>query len=101
MYELPTFPCFYPLLTTSKSIDFTGFLTYLLSNKFLSMYFVVFAKSRFKKFYFVAKSRPKKFAIHNQSPLKKFTICDMLCAKLGKRFGGSRDVKTKNRKAFD
>lgn len=65
------------------------------------IYFVVFAKSRFKKFYFVAKSRPKKFAIHNQSPLKKFTICDMLCAKLGKRFGGSRDVKTKNRKAFD
>ncbi len=27
--------------------------------------FVVFAKSRFKKFYFIAKSRPKKFAIHN------------------------------------
>ena len=63
--------------------------------------FVAFAKSRFKKFYFIAKSRPKKFAIHNQSPLKKFTICDMLCAKLGKRFGGSRDVKTKNRKAID
>lgn len=63
--------------------------------------FVVFAKSRFKKFYFIAKSRPKKLAIHNQSPLKKFTICDMLCEKLGKRFGGSRDVKTKNRKAFD
>lgn len=35
MYELPTFPCFYPLLTTSKSIDFTGFLTNLLSSKFL------------------------------------------------------------------
>lgn len=63
--------------------------------------FVVFAKSRFKKFYFIAKSRSKKFAICNQSPLKKFTICDTLCAKLGKRFGGSRDVKTKNRKAFD
>ena len=68
-------------------------------SRFKKFYFV--AKSRFKKFYFVAKSRPKKFAIHNQSPLKKFTICDMLCAKLGKRFGGSRDVKTKNRKAFD
>lgn len=74
---------------------------YTTVGNYYSAYFVVFAKSRFKKFYFVAKSRPKKFAIHNQSPLKKFTICDMLCAKLGKRFGGSRDVKTKNRKAFD
>lgn len=35
MYELPTFPCFYPLLITSKSIDFTGFFTYLLPSKFL------------------------------------------------------------------
>ena len=41
MYELPTFPCFYPLLTTSKSIDFTGFLTYLLSSKFL-FYIIIY-----------------------------------------------------------
>ena len=84
-------------------IEYTKITFYVCpyDNLVYIIYFVVFAKSRFKKFYFVAKSRPKKFAIHNQSPLKKFTICDMLCAKLGKRFGGSRDVKTKNRKAFD
>ena len=84
-------------------IEYTKITFYVCpyDNLLYIIYVVVFAKSRFKKFYFVAKSRPKKFAIHNQSPLKKFTICDMLCAKLGKRFGGSRDVKTKNRKAFD
>jgi len=73
-------------------IEYTKITFYVCpyDNLVYIIYFVVFAKSR-----------PKKFAIHNQSPLKKFTICDMLCAKLGKRFGGSRDVKTKNRKAFD
>ena len=62
-------------------IEYTKITFYVCpyDNLVYIIYFVVFAKSRFKK----------------------FTICDMLCAKLGKRFGGSRDVKTKNRKAFD
>ena len=58
-------------------IEYTKITFYVCpyDNLVYIIYFVVFAKSRFKKFYFVAK--------------------------LGKRFGGSRDVKTKNRKAFD